>query len=111
MTPNYVSHNVDLRTHPRVSGGRKWGRGPGLSGVIPDESPGMDGMTPESIRGARNALKLTQAEAAKRLGVAWLSISRWENGRTRPTSPAHIRALTAMLNEAKAGMVAEATPF
>ena len=79
----------------------------------PDESPRMDGITPESIRGARAALNLTQAEAAKRLGTSWLSISRWENARTRPKSPAHVRGLTAMLNEAKqAGMVvAEPAPF
>ncbi len=79
----------------------------------PDESPRMDGITPESIRDARNALNLTQAEAARRLGVSWISLSRWENGRTRPKSPAHIRALVAMLNEAKeSGMVpTEAAPF
>ena len=77
----------------------------------PDESPRMEEIPHEAIREARNALNLTQAEAAKRLGVAWLTLSRWENGRTRPTSPAHVRALTAMLNEAKAGTVAGATPF
>ena len=77
----------------------------------PDECPRIGDIAPESIRQARNALNLTQTEAARRLGVSWLTLSRWENGRTRPKSVNHIRALTAMLNDAQAGMVSEATPF
>ena len=77
----------------------------------PDEAPETAKIASEAIREARITLNLTQAEAAKRLGVTSLSLSRWEDGRTWPTSPAHVRALTAMLNEAKAGMVAESTPF
>ena len=74
-----------------------------------DEHPRMDGITPESIRDARNALNMTQAEAARRLGVSWLTLSRWENGRTRPKSVNHVRALVAMLNDAQT--VAPVTPF
>ena len=74
-----------------------------------DEHPRMDGITPESIRDARKALNMTQAEAARRLGVSWLTLSRWENGRTRPKSVNHVRALVAMLNDAQT--VAPVTPF
>ena len=78
----------------------------------PDDDPSrMEDIAPGAIREARNALNLTQAQAAERLGVSWLTLSRWENGRTRPKSVNHIRALTAMLNEAQAGMVSGATPF
>ncbi|MDP6087274.1 MAG: helix-turn-helix domain-containing protein [Nitrospinota bacterium] len=77
----------------------------------PDEHPRMEDIAPGAIREARNALNLTQAQAARRLGVSWLTLSRWENGRTKPTSPAHVRALVAMLNDAQAGMVAGGTPF
>ena len=77
----------------------------------PDEAPRMEDIAPGAIREARNALNLTQEQAARRLGVAPLSLNRWENGKTSPKSANHIRALTAMLNDAKAGMVAGATPF
>ena len=77
----------------------------------PDEAPRMEEISSEAIRDARAALNPTQEQAARRLGVAPLSLSRWENGRTKPTSPAHVRALVAMLNEAQAGMTSEATPF
>ncbi len=77
----------------------------------PDEHSRTQDIAPGAIREARNALNLTQAQAARRLGVSWLTLSRWENGRTKPTSPAHVRALVAMLNDAQAGMVAGGTPF
>ena len=73
----------------------------------------MEDIAPGAIREARECLGLTQVETAARLGTSWISVSRWENGRTRPTSPAHVRALVAMLNEAaELVMVAtEAAPF
>jgi DNA-binding transcriptional regulator YiaG len=74
-----------------------------------DESPRIEDIAPGAIREARNALNLTQAQAAERLGVSWLTLSRWENGRTRPKSVNHVRALTALMNEAQT--VAPATPF
>ena len=77
----------------------------------PDESPRLEDVAPGAIRDARLALNMTQAQAAERLGVSWLTLSRWENGRTRPKSVNHVRALTALLNDAQAGMVAGGTPF
>ena len=71
----------------------------------------MEDIAPGAIREARNALNMTQEQAARRLGVSWLTLSRWENARTRPKSVNHVRALTALLNEAQAGLVAGATPF
>lgn len=53
----------------------------------------------ESIRMAREAKHLTQAEAAKRIGVATNSISRWETGETVPNA----------LNLIKMGEVYEVT--
>jgi hypothetical protein len=66
------------------------------------------GSTPETPDSADHPVR---AQAAERLGVSWLTLSRWENGRTRPKSVNHVRALTAMLNDAQAGMVAGGTPF
>ena len=64
-------------------------------------------------RGKRRLAPLRRVAVARRLGVSWISLSRWENGRTRPKSPAHVRALVAMLNEAAESgtMATEAAPF
>lgn len=37
-------------------------------------------MTPNELQRARSALKLTQEELAKRIGVARNTIARWEMG-------------------------------
>jgi DNA-binding transcriptional regulator YiaG len=40
-------------------------------------------MTPADLRQARNRLGLTQGELAARLGVARVSVTRWETGERR----------------------------
>ncbi|HBQ95560.1 MAG TPA: hypothetical protein DD856_11465, partial [Sulfobacillus sp.] len=40
--------------------------------------------TPDTIRRLRARLGLSQAELAERLGVAYTSVNRWENGHTKP---------------------------
>ena len=59
--------------------------------------------SPQSVRKGRESLGLTQEQAARRIGVTWITLSRWETGKTRPASPAHIRALNVLMNEAKTG--------
>lgn len=39
----------------------------------------------------RSAMNITQEDLAKLLGVTSVSISRWENGRTKPTKIIKIR--------------------
>ncbi len=39
----------------------------------------------EAVRGVRDRLGLTQQELAGRLGVALPTVSRWENGRHKPS--------------------------
>ena len=39
----------------------------------------------DKIRFVREELGLTQKELAKKLGVAFATINRWENGHTEPT--------------------------
>ncbi len=41
--------------------------------------------TPSFIKKLRKSLGLTQEEMAKRLGVSFTSVNRWENGQTQPT--------------------------
>ncbi len=42
--------------------------------------------TPGGLRTVREALALSQAQFARRLGVAGGTISRWETGRARPSA-------------------------
>jgi superfamily II DNA or RNA helicase/transcriptional regulator with XRE-family HTH domain len=49
----------------------------------------------EWVKSLRNHLGLTQTELADRLGVTYVTISRWENGRARPNRLA-IRAMTSL---------------
>ena len=51
--------------------------------------------SPEWIRGLRTKLALTQSQLAERLGVTVVTVSRWENGQSRPNRLA-IKALSAL---------------
>jgi putative transcriptional regulator len=39
----------------------------------------------KAVKQLRKELLLTQTEFAKRLGVSFVSVNRWENGRCEPT--------------------------
>lgn len=54
--------------------------------------------TPESIRGLRNEMGLTQVEMAIEVGVSTNSYSAWEAGKYRPTRP-YVRRLTDIEEE------------
>jgi putative transcriptional regulator len=40
---------------------------------------------PEQIKEIRKKLNLSQEEFAKKLGVSFTSVNRWENGQTNPS--------------------------
>lgn len=40
---------------------------------------------PEQIKEIRKKLNLSQEEFAKKLGVSFASVNRWENGQTKPS--------------------------
>lgn len=40
---------------------------------------------PKTIKELRNQMFLTQEEFAKKLGVAFITVNRWENGYYEPT--------------------------
>lgn len=40
---------------------------------------------PEQIKETRKQLNLTQEEFAKKIGVSFTSVNRWENGQTKPS--------------------------
>lgn len=40
---------------------------------------------PEQIKEIRKRLNLSQEEFAKKLGVSFTSVNRWENGQTKPS--------------------------
>ena len=50
------------------------------------------------IRKLRYAMKLTQEEFATQLGVACLTVNRWENGRAKP-SPLALKRIEEMQRE------------
>ncbi len=50
---------------------------------------------PETIKYIRAHLRLSQAKLAARLGVAFATVSRWENGRSTP-APSTLRKLTEL---------------
>ena len=37
------------------------------------------------IKKVRNDLKISQEEFARKLGVSYITVNRWENGRTKPS--------------------------
>jgi len=52
--------------------------------------------SPEWIKALRAELRVTQSQLADRLGVTVVTVSRWENGQSRPNRLA-IKALTALV--------------
>ncbi len=50
------------------------------------------------IKEIRKQLKLTQEQLAHKLGVSWTTVSRWENGRSKP-SPLALKAIRQLTNE------------
>jgi len=59
---------------------------------------------PKAIKELRAALLLSQAEFAKKMGVSFATVNRWENGRFAPSYKAK-RKLRALLK--KHGIVLE----
>jgi transcriptional regulator with XRE-family HTH domain len=53
----------------------------------------------DRIRSLRERLGLTQTQLAQRLGVSFMSVSRWENGHVTPL-PAFMKALESLENQA-----------
>jgi transcriptional regulator with XRE-family HTH domain len=47
-------------------------------------------MTGEALKRRRKAFGLTQAELAKKLGVSWSAVARWETGQRRVPRMAEI---------------------
>lgn len=56
---------------------------------------------PARIRELREALRLTQEEFARELGVSFTTVSRWENGHGKP-SPLAQRQLQELLDRVHA---------
>ena len=54
---------------------------------------------PEKIKEYRNKTLITQTELAKKLGVSFASVNRWEKGRFEPTMKIK-RKLRTLFNEA-----------
>lgn len=57
---------------------------------------------PGTIRELRRRLGLTQEKFAARLGVAFPTINRWENGHTKP-SPLALKQIENLLQEVGLG--------
>lgn len=45
----------------------------------------LDDFTPEKIKALRKHLRFSQEELAKKLGVSFTSVNRWENGQAKPS--------------------------
>ncbi|MEI8126154.1 MAG: helix-turn-helix transcriptional regulator [Parachlamydiaceae bacterium] len=51
---------------------------------------------PEQIKEIRKQLNLSQEEFAKKLGVSFTSVNRWENGQTKPSKLARRQILNLL---------------
>lgn len=51
---------------------------------------------PEQIKEIRKRLSLSQEEFAKKLGVSFASVNRWENGQTKPSKLARKQIVSLM---------------
>ncbi len=63
---------------------------------------GRRGTFAEGLRRARATLRLTQAEAARRLRVPWITLARWETGAVKPHPRTRVR-VEAWIREATKG--------
>jgi DNA-binding transcriptional regulator YiaG len=59
-------------------------------------------MTPESIRAIRDALGVSQEAFARRVGVAYNTVNRWEKGKSLPKSTPIIERILELAREAGA---------
>ena len=53
-----------------------------------------------TIKELREALKMTQSQLAYKLGCGWNAISRWENGKSKP-SPVFKDKLNKLIRQMK----------
>jgi DNA-binding transcriptional regulator YiaG len=59
-------------------------------------------MTPEIIRAIRDALGVSQEAFARRVGVAYNTVNRWEKGKSLPKSTPIIERILELAREAGA---------
>ena len=55
-----------------------------LKGLKPNDTDFEPRSLGEHVRKRRLELRLSQQEAAKRLGLSWRTVFNWENGKTKP---------------------------
>jgi putative transcriptional regulator len=58
-------------------------------------------MTPEIIRAIREALGISQEAFARRVGVAYNTVNRWEKGKSLPKSSPIIEKVLELAREAR----------
>jgi putative transcriptional regulator len=58
-------------------------------------------MTPETIRAIREALGVSQEAFARRVGVAYNTVNRWEKGKSLPKSTPIIEKVLELAREAR----------
>jgi DNA-binding transcriptional regulator YiaG len=58
-------------------------------------------MTPEAIRAIREALGISQEAFARRVGVAYNTVNRWEKGKSLPKSTPIIDKILELAREAR----------
>ena len=58
---------------------------------------------PVRVRSVRRRLELTQTQLAKRIGVSFATVNRWENGQSKPTRLAWQQILRARIGNRRIG--------
>jgi PAS domain S-box-containing protein len=74
-----------------------------------EESVPIPADYPNRVRAIRDALQATQTQLAKRIGVSFATVNRWENGQSRPTRLAWQQILD-LENQGGAGAIARTAP-
>jgi adenylate cyclase len=74
-----------------------------------EESVPIPADYPNRVRAIRDALQATQTQLAKRIGVSFATVNRWENGQSRPTRLAWQQILD-LENQGGAGATARTAP-
>lgn len=60
----------------------------------------LGGKMEMTIKEIREALKMTQSELAYKLGCGWVTVCRWENGKSKP-SPVFKDKLNKLIRQIK----------
>ena len=92
-----VSDKASYKQGPRLANGPDFSPPAKPPSIKKHTQPAAPAFSAEHIKKLREVLNLTQVGLANKIGTTRVTISRWENGKTRPL-PIFLRLMGALLD-------------